>query len=109
MIIERRRGDTAPDIFTLTEKATGDPANLAGCSAVLTVDTRENPTDATTQQYQLVGVISNPVDGVIKFSPSAAQADKLGTFYFDVQLTDATGAILTVSKGQYIYKQDITK
>lgn len=109
MIIERTRGDTAPDIFTLTRKQDLAPANLAGCSAVLTLDSRENPTDSSTQVYQLVGVIPDPLTGEIKFSPTATQADKLGHFFFDVQITDATGAVLTVAKGRYVFKQDISK
>lgn len=108
MQIERTRGDSYADEFTLTDKQTWEPVNLAGCSFLLTVDAKPEPTDTLTQKYQLVGVVS-PMDGKVLCSPTPTQANLLGTFYFDLQMTDATGKVRTVAKGTYIYTQDITK
>lgn len=108
MQIERKRGDTYADVFTITDKATWEPANLAGCTFLLTLDSRPAPTDSTTQVYQLVGQV-DPLAGKVSCAPSVSQADKVGTFYFDLQLTDATGKVRTVASGTYVYLQDITK
>lgn len=108
MQIERKRGDTYADEFVVTDKRTWEPANLAGCSCLLTLDSRSAPDDSTTQIYQLVGTLKH-LDGVIEFAPSAEQANRVGTFYYDLQLTDATGKVRTIASGTYIYIQDRTK
>lgn len=109
MDIERKRGDSYADEFTITYKETGVPVNLAGCTFLLSLDTLASPPDGTTQVYQLTGVVSDPTKGVVGFSPTTTQADKVGYYYFDVQMTDATGAVRTIASGRYVYKQDITK
>ena len=108
MQIERKRGDTYADEFIVTDKRTWEPANLSGCSCSMSLDTRAAPGDSTTQVYRLTGVVK-PLEGVVEFAPTATQADLVGTFYFDVQLTDATGKIRTITSGTYIYTQDRTK
>ena len=108
MQIERKRGDTYADEFVVTDKRTWEPANLAGCTCLLTLDSRSAPDDSSTQVYQLVATV-RPTEGVIEAAPSASQADQVGTFYFDLQLTDATGKVRTIASGTYIYIQDRTK
>lgn len=106
MQLERVRGDTSADVITL--KSGNTPVDLTGCSALMTLNTLRNPPDNSTQVYQVVGVISL-FDSSISFSPTAEQADLVGFFYYDIQLTDATGAIRTLVKDAYVYTQDITK
>ncbi len=109
MELERTRGDTYADQFTIGNSTTGSPVNLAGCTVTLTVNTVRNPIDISTQVYQLVGVSDDPASGIVNFAPTAEQANLNGLHYFDIQLTDSNGVIRTLVKGTYSYTQDITK
>lgn len=111
MDITRRRGDTYPDSFTLTLRETGDYANLTGCSFLLTLDTLKNPVGVLTNVYQIVGNVPNPANGVVQFSPTLSQADRVGYYYYDVQMTDQSGKVRTLTPfgAQYVYIEDITK
>ena len=104
------RGDTSPDVFTVTHSTKPKGAvNLTGCSFKMTLSTVPAPVDETTQAYQLVGEIPDPTNGKVEFSPTAAQANLVGYFYYDIQMTDSFGDVSTLVTGTYLYKQDITK
>jgi hypothetical protein len=75
----------------------------------MTLSTVANPTDTTTQVYQILGDIVDAANGVVEFSPTLDQANRVGYFYFDVQMTDSYGKVSTLVTGTYVYKQDITK
>lgn len=107
--ITRKRGDTYADELTLTSSSTGLPINITGYSFLLTVDTKQYPTDETTQVYQVVGTIISGVNGRVEFAPSAMQADNVGDYYYDVQMLDGAGRKRTIVSGKYKYVQDITK
>lgn len=109
MQITRTRGDTAPDSFTVTNAKTRAAVNLTGCSFKMTISTVPDPVDNTTQVYQVDGVINAPATGIVEFSPTAAQANQVGYFYYDIQMTDSYGRILTLDKDVYLFTQDITK
>lgn len=109
MQIERTRGDTIPDVFTITNPKTRMAVNISGCSFKLTVSSVPDPVDATTQAYQIVGVITDAAKGVVEFAPSADQTNLIGYYYFDVEMTDSYGKILTLVKDTYMFNQDITK
>lgn len=109
MHIERSRGDTAPDEFTVSVKRTRKGANITGCSFKMTLSTVPEPTDQSTQVYQLEGSLINPETGVVSFSPTEDQSNIIGYFYYDIQMTDTYGKIRTLVKGTYEYTQDITK
>ncbi len=107
--ITRKRGDTAADVFTLTDSA-GAALDITSFSFLLTVGSLEDPPDANSQLYQLTGTILDALNGVVEFVPSAANADQdPETYFYDVQMTDAAARIKTIEKGEYIYEQDITK
>ena len=107
--IKRKRGDTAADVFTLTDSA-GAALNITGFSFLLSVSSLENPPDSTNQLYQLTGAIIDATGGIVEFTPSAANADQDPEVYFyDVQMTDGASRIKTIEKGKYEYEQDITK
>ncbi len=108
MQITRTRGDTYADEFVIRDKETWEPVNLAGCQFKLTVDSMPSPTDTATMKYQLTGVVT-PLEGKVLCAPTASQANLVGTYYFDLEMTDATGKVRTVVNGTYIYTQDITK
>ncbi len=110
MNITRYRGDTRPDSFTVSRtRPKSVKANLTGFSFKMTLSSEMEPTGVRTQLYQLEGEIVEPESGIVDFSPDIYQADKIGYFYFDVQMTDAQGKIHTLVSGTYEYIQDITK
>ena len=108
MGIERYRGDTSSDKMIITGP-TGLPVNLTGSTILFTLCSVRNPVDNSTDIYQLAGVVTNPLSGIVEFTPSAAQTNRIGIFYYDVQLTDSNGVIHTVAKDSYTFIQDITK
>ncbi len=103
------RGDSYSIPFTLTDKTTGQPIPLAGAVLTLTVDERSDPTDISTQLFQLNGELSDtPEDGKVLFTPSIINTARIGQFYYDVQLAQG-GTIRTILKSKFIIDQDITK
>lgn len=107
--IERYRGDTAADEFTIKDSA-GNVVDISGFSFKMTVSTLENPPTNSSELYSLTGVITDAVNGVVEFVPSVGNADqKPATYYYDVQMTTAGARIKTIAKGKYTYLQDISK
>lgn len=107
MNITRKRGDTYPDEISVA--LNGATADLTGCSLKLTLNREKYPVNTDNQVYQIDGVIDAPLTGVVKFAPTLLQSDQVGSFYYDIQLTDQLGIIRTIKSGIYEYKQDITK
>lgn len=107
--IERYRGDTVPDQFTIKDSA-GAVVNITGFTFLLSVNTEAKPTDVTNQVYQLTGTITDAPNGKVEFAPNASEADQTpGTYYYDVQMIDGASAKSTIVIGKYKYIQDITK
>jgi len=107
--IERKRGDTYADEFILKNKRTKAPINITGYTFVLTVDPDKAPTSSATNLYSLPGTILSGPEGRVEFAPSDVQADRVGSFFYDVQMVDGAGRKRTVAAGKYVYRQDITK
>jgi hypothetical protein len=107
MDIERKRGDTYP--IEITVLSDGVALDITGASFLLTVDPAKEPTDATNNLCQLTGVITDAPTGAVSFTPTANQMDAVGKYFFDIQMTDASGAIRTIDAGKFVLKQDITK
>lgn len=106
--ITRRRGDTKPIVFRFTES--GVAMDLGGCSFLMTVDPAKDPADDTKNILQMSGTALT--DGRVKFDMTELEADITpGTYYYDVQITDADGKISTPEDGCGKFKiiQDITK
>lgn len=104
------RGDSYPIVLTIKDSATSLPLDLTSCSLLLTVDTLENPPDATTKVFQVVGVLdADPTTGVVVFTPTTADTAVAGDYYYDVQLTDADGNVRTIVKSTFTVTMDITK
>jgi len=107
--IERFRGDTAADEFTITDLA-GVIIDITGFTFRLSVDRLEHPPDATTLLYTVVGTITDGPNGVMEFVPTAGNADQRPEVYFyDAELVDGASRTKTFEKGKYTYKQDISK
>lgn len=109
MKIERKRGDTYADEFIVKSKATGLPINITGYTFLMTLDPEKAPESNANNLYQLIGTILNAAAGRVEFAPSSVQANRLGSYFYDVQMIDGAGRKRTIELDAYIYKQDITK
>lgn len=107
--ISRKRGDTYDEQFTIKNEATGAAINIAGCSFLLTVDPSKAPASSDGNLFQSAGVIVDAAAGTVKFPISAPQADHVGKYFYDVQMTDAEGKKRTVHADKWTLTQDITK
>ena len=107
--ITRFRGDTAADQITVQDSA-GVAVDVTGYSFLLTVNSIQNPPDATTELYSLTGTILDALNGIVEFVPTTGNADqKASTYYYDIQMTDDVSRIKTIESGKYTYTQDVTK
>lgn len=106
MDITRYRGDTKSFRVVITDN--GEPIDLTACTVKLTVNSNLNPTDSSTQLFQLTGTFTDPTNGIAVFS-IGSNADHVGYFFFDIQVTDNIGETFTVTKGAFTMLQDITK
>lgn len=109
MKLTRYRGDTKPLTIVVDDETAGRPANLTGCTVKLTVDYRSNPTDASTVVIQLTGSIPVPTYGEVSFDFTDEQADNVGMYYYDIEITSGDGKRNTIVKGVFEFLQDITK
>jgi hypothetical protein len=100
------RGDTTPVQRTI--KIGGVATDITGWSFVLTVNWEANPTDTTNQIGTVAGTITDAPGGEVEFEPTEDMTATVGTFYYDIQITDANGKIST-KRGQWVVLQDITK
>lgn len=107
--ITRFRGDTYADEITVKSAATGLPITVTGYSFVMTLDSKRDPTSSDTNLYQVIGNIIDPGAGRVEFVPTAAQANRVGIFYYDIQMIDAAGRIRTIALDAYTYTQDVSK
>ena len=85
--IDRTRGDTYPIRMTMSNPD-GTPMDLTDKQVLLTVNTEEDPVDTTNQLFQIVGTIIDAANGVVEFRPTDEQADNVGRFFFDVEVSD---------------------
>lgn len=103
------RGDTTPWTFTVKSDST-TPVDITGFSFILTVDPSDEPSGAGDNLFALTGAITDALNGIVQFSMSVAQADQTPNVYFhDLQMTDGASALRTIAKGEFEFKQDITK
>ncbi len=108
--VEWYRGDSYPVELTIKNATTKAVIDLTGFSFVLTVDTLKAPPDDTAKAFEITGVIDDPTTGIVSFTPTVIQTDvPPKTYYYDIQMTDASGNIRTIAKNQFVILQDITK
>jgi hypothetical protein len=107
--ITRKRGDTAKLMSYITYGDDGSAVDISGCTFLLTVDPSKAPVDATNNLFQLVGQVIDSAGGEVAYPISEEQADQVGRYYFDEQMTNPDGEILTIDSGKIKFTQDITK
>ena len=101
-----QRGDTQAFGFDIMN-ADGTAATIAGFSYAFTVNSSPVPVGGVpAAEFVVAGAISS---NTVSINLSAAEADRLGVFFYDLQETDLAGGIRTVAKGQLEWQQDITK
>ena len=105
--ISRYRGDTASLGVKITQD--GVPYDLSGCSLIMTISTEQNPNENTPIIQQTSATITDAVNGQATFEFSSGDFDFVGSYYYDVQLTDSNGKTKTVTKSTIRMAQDITK
>lgn len=99
--ISLTRGDSA--IFALTvKKADGEPYEIGkGDTVIFTVKKSTFDKDIITQK--------TVVNGVITINPDDTKSLEYGTYYYDVELTQADGFVSTViSPHKFIVEQEVT-
>ena len=107
--LERYRGDTKAHVFTVVD-GDGVVVDITSWTFLFTVDSSLNPANADTQLFQVTGSITDAAAGKVEFVPSAVQADQdPGSYYYDVEATDAASRLDTLAKNKYTFHQDITK
>lgn len=107
--ITRKRGDTYADEIIVRSKKTQQAIDITGYTFLMTLDPEKAPTSNANNIYQLSGVIVDAPNGRVEFVPSALQADRVGAYYYDIQMVDGAGRTRTIVVGRYKYEQDITK
>lgn len=104
-IIERKRGDDAPDKITVDFDNTG-------LTYVLTINTDKDPDPGPPRGVELVsstGIVGG-ADGTVLFPFAPADADQVpGNYWYDIEQTDVAGKKKTIAKNQYIYHMDVSK
>lgn len=109
--VEWYRGDTYPLELTIKNKNTGEIVDLTGFSFILTIDLLKEPADDVTKLFDVVGILDDdPTTGKVTFLPTSANTDLDPKIYFyDIEMTDASGNIRTIAKYKWKLKQDISK
>ena len=103
------RGDSAAKGFVVQDSA-GVAVDVTGFSFKLTVNSEKDPASTTNQQFTIVGALVDATAGKISFSPTTTDTDIApGTYFYDIEQTDAGGGIATLIIAKCIIVQDITK
>lgn len=85
--LQRTRGDTFP-IRMVISNDDGSAMDLTGKRVVMTVNREEHPVDTDEQIIQIVGTVIDATGGVVEFEPTLDDAAHVGTFYYDVEVSD---------------------
>jgi hypothetical protein len=97
--ITRKRGDTYRIRITFT-KDDGSPLDLSNSSLLMTVSPIALPDEASDALFTIIGsIVGAATDGVADFQQTAAQADHVGDFYYDVEMTDVSGGYVWTPSG----------
>lgn len=110
-IIERKRGDTAPDVILVVDPDDITiPLDNTGFTYNLTVNTEKDPEPGVGTELLQVSGAPGGADGRVTFTWSPADADQTpGVYWYDIEQVDLGGFVKTIAKNQYVIYQDITK
>jgi len=106
------RGDSFTSEFIIKDNAEV-VIDITGFSFKLTVNTVKNPelgTPTGSEKFSLTGIIPTGTDGKVQFTPTVSNTNITPeTYWYDIQMTDGSGAIRTILKAHFVIVQDITK
>lgn len=103
------RGDSSAKGFTVQTSA-GVAIPVTGFSFKLTVNSEKDPATQDNEQFSVIGAIVDAPTGQISFTPSVANTSIApGTYFYDIEQTDAGGGIATLIIAKCVIVQDITK
>lgn len=114
---ERRRGDTKDIAIRLLQDGVVIP-DAQGWSGLLTINTVKEPDlgvspETGVQIFQATGAPNSPAtDGILRFDFTGFAASPevaVGSYFYDIQLTDPATKISTPQIGKFVVKQDVTK
>lgn len=104
--LEVYHGDSWIKGFTLTNKD-GDPLNITGMTAKITVNEEKDPVDDTNELISIVGVPdADPLTGRFTFTLTGPE---VGKFFYDFEVTGTGWGPRTLFKAKYTIPQDIGK
>lgn len=108
MNLEVIEGDTTNYTFTITPP-TGDLTDyLAGATVYFTVKSSRNDADVDAILQKTVTTHTGVNETVITLAPSDTRG-KCGSYYYDIQVTDADSNITTYFLGELKITKDVTK
>ena len=113
--ISIKRGDSYPLGIRLRDNSNSNYLDITGYTFLLTVDTRQDPDDTSTQVFQLVGLVDPDQvanAGCVSFLPSITDTDKdPAVYYYDIQMVYGPGSayVRTIAKDKFSIIMDITK
>ena len=102
------QGTTYTNNITVYQVDGITPMNLTGYTVASKM--RKNHTSSTS--HDITSVLVAPLSsGVVKFSLTSAEtaAIKAGYYYYDAEITSATGNVIRVIEGKIHIKPNITK
>jgi hypothetical protein len=109
-VLQYKRGDSFQSVFQITAADGSTPETISGWSFLMTVDTLEDPPDASTKLFQVVGVVTDLALAYVGFAPTTANTDlKARRYFYDIQAIDGASRKRTIVKDHFEIIQDITK
>ena len=106
--IQRHRGDTTPIEVTITDSA-GAAVPITGYAFTLSVSATSSAPETADYLFQSTGSITDAIAGTVEFPISAADADNVGSYWYDVEMVDASAKVKTIADGVFQLDQDVTK
>lgn len=102
------RGDSPVIPVRVTDDA-GAALDITTGTFIMTVDSREEPDDASTNVFSVNGAVTDGPNGRVTFQPTTTDTDiEIGEYTYDVQMT-LNGSVRTILRGSFVVEQDITK
>lgn len=97
--ITRFQGDTVPDNIAV-KNSDNSAYDVTGCSFIMTVASKVK--GVVTTMFTINGVITNPTEGLVGFSPTVPQAGTaIGSYFFTIRMTNTLGQVQTILADAY--------
>jgi hypothetical protein len=106
--ITRFKGDTYQVILHI-KNPDRTPFDLTGRSFTLSVIAGKDK-GTTSYLLQSTGTsIGDPAEGVLGFPLTPEQVAHVGSYDYDVEMTDTDGTVKTIAHGAWLFIQDVTQ